>query len=96
MKLFFDDLELPRLARTISGSVAEKKLQRAGYTRFGASTNLSVIRSLRNALGRRIALRAAVKRNFDELKGELASLGTEQGDRLLEHGYRRVLVIEVR
>jgi len=84
MKLFFDDLELPRLARTISGSVAEKKLQRAGYTRFGASTNLSVIRSLRNALGRRIALRAAVKRQFDELKGELASLGTEQGDRLLE------------
>ena len=92
MKLFFDDLELPRLARTISGSVAEKKLQRAGYTRFGASTNLSVIRSLRNALGRRIALRAAVKRQFDELKGELASLGTEQGDRLLEREiseYRR-------
>ena len=85
MKLFFDDLELPRLARTISGSVAEKKLQRAGYTRFGAATNLSVIRSLRNALGRRIALRAAVKRQFDEFKGELASLGTDQGDRLLEH-----------
>ncbi len=86
MKLFFDDLELPRLARTIAGSVAEKKLQRAGYTRFGASTNLSVIRSLRNALGRRIALRAAVKRQFDEAKAELASLSLEpdRSDRLLD------------
>ena len=86
MKLFFDDLELPRLARTIAGSVAEKKLQRAGYTRFGASTNLSVIRSLRNALGRRIALRAAVKRQFDAAKAELASVSLEpdRSDRLLE------------
>ena len=85
MKLFFDDLELPRLARTLAGSVAEKKLQRAGYIRYGASTNLSVVRSLRNALGRRIALRAAVKRQFDEPRAELASLATEQGDCLLEH-----------
>ena len=36
MKMFLDDLELPRLARTITGGVAENKLQRAGYTRFGA------------------------------------------------------------
>jgi uncharacterized sporulation protein YeaH/YhbH (DUF444 family) len=86
MKLFFDDLELPRLARTIAGSVAEKKLQRAGYTRHGASTNLSVVRSLRNALGRRIALRAAVKRQFDQAKAELASLSLEpdRGDKLLQ------------
>ena len=86
MKLFFDDLELPRLARTIAGSVAESKLQRAGYTRFGAATNLSVIRSLRNALSRRIALRAAVKRQFDEAKAGLASLSLEsdRGDKLLD------------
>ena len=88
MKLFFDDLELPRLARSITGSVADPKLQRAGYTRYGASTNLSVVRSLRNALGRRIALRAAVKRQFDQAKAELATLSLEKEsnrlDRLME------------
>ena len=88
MKLFFDDLELPRLARSITGSVADLKFQRAGYTRYGASTNLSVVRSLRNALGRRIALRAAVKRQFDQAKAELATLSLEKEsnrlDRLME------------
>ena len=88
MKLFFDDLELPRLARSITGSVADLKFQRAGYTRYGASTNLSVVRSLRNALGRRIALRAAVKRQFDHAKAELATLSLEKEsnrlDRLME------------
>jgi uncharacterized protein len=86
MKLFFDDLELPRLARSVAGMVAERKLQRAGYTRYGASTNLSVVRSLRNALARRIALRAGVRRQFHEAKAELDSLSLESGrlDRLLQ------------
>src|SRR3954468_3541761 len=78
MKLFFDDLELPNMARTVAGVVAEKKLQRAGYIRYGASTNLSVVRSLRNALARRIALRAAVNRQFHAAKAELASLSLEK------------------
>ncbi len=74
MKLFFDDLELPNLARNITGNVADRKLQRSGYTRHGAAANLSVVRSLRYALGRRIALRAAVKRQFDTARAELATL----------------------
>ncbi len=74
MKLFFDDLELPNLARNITGSVADRKLQRSGFTRYGAAANLSVVRSLRHALGRRIALRAAVKRQFDTARAELATL----------------------
>ena len=87
MKLFFDDLELPRLARTVVGTVAERKLQRAGYIRYGASTNLSVVRSLRNALARRIALRAPLKRQLAERQSALAALSldneSEQLDQLL-------------
>ena len=78
MKLFFDDLELPNLARNITGSVADRKLKRAGYTRHGAATNLSVVRSLRNALGRRIALRAGVKRQFEENKAQIEALSLEK------------------
>lgn len=84
MKLFFDDLELPNLARNITGSVADRKLKRAGFTRYGAATNLSVVRSLRNALGRRIALRAGVKRQYDNARAELATLSLEHDSKRLE------------
>jgi hypothetical protein len=71
MEIFFDDLELPRMLRTAMGEVREKKLQRAGYTPSGSPTNLSVTRSLRNALGRRIALTAAPRRRLAELEARL-------------------------
>ena len=78
MKLFFDDLELPRLARTVAGVIAERKLQRAGYIRHGASTNLAVVRSLRNALARRIALRAPLKRQLALKAAELTDAPAEE------------------
>ena len=68
MQLFFDDLELPRLARTAMGEIRQNKMQRAGYTPNGSPTNLSVARSLRNALGRRIALTASARRELAELE----------------------------
>ena len=42
MELFFDDLELPHLSRTEVGDIVEFKMQRAGYTRQGSPTNLSI------------------------------------------------------
>ena len=68
MEIFFDDLELPNMIRTTVGDIREKKLQRAGYTQSGAPTNLSVPRSLRNALGRRIALTASARKQLAELE----------------------------
>lgn len=85
MNLFFDDLELPRLVRNVVGGVCEYKMQRAGFTRHGASTNLSVIRSLRNALARRIALAAPLKRELAAKQLELSNLdsgGGQHADRL--------------
>lgn len=74
MELFFDDLELPHLTRTQVGDIVEYKMQRAGYTRQGSPTNLSIARSLRNALGRRIALSSRPRRELQELKERLAAL----------------------
>ena len=71
MNLFFDDLELPRMARTTVGNIYESKPQRAGYTREGAPTNLSVARTMRSALGRRIALTGAARRELAELEARL-------------------------
>lgn len=68
MALFFDDLELPHLVRNVLGEVREYKMQRAGYTPSGVPANLSVTRSLRQALARRIALQAPLKRELAELR----------------------------
>ncbi|HOA92579.1 MAG TPA: YeaH/YhbH family protein [Quisquiliibacterium sp.] len=73
MQIFFDDLELPRLARTTLGEIRRQKMQRAGYTQTGSPTNLSVQRSLRNALGRRIALTGAARRRLAELDAQHAA-----------------------
>ncbi len=77
MEIFFDDLELPHLIRTQVGDIVEYKMQRAGYTRQGSPTNLSVPRSLRNALGRRIALAGTPRRELIELEARLAALGLD-------------------
>ncbi|EIT70362.1 MULTISPECIES: YeaH/YhbH family protein [Hydrocarboniphaga] len=68
MNLFFDDLELPHLIRNVVGDVREFKMQRAGYTPSGVPANLSVTRSLRQALARRIALESPLKKQLAELK----------------------------
>ena len=68
MQLFFDDLELPRLTRTQMGEMRQTRMQRAGYTPNGSPTNLSVSRSLRNALGRRLALTAGARRELAGLR----------------------------
>ncbi|AHV94855.1 YeaH/YhbH family protein [Bordetella holmesii] len=56
LHLFFDDLELPHLVRTQLGDVSQKKWQRSGYTTTGSPSLLSVNRTLRASLSRRVAL----------------------------------------
>ncbi len=57
MNYFFDDLALPRLIRTqLLADVPEWKVRRAGYVSEGNPTSLHVVRSMRVALGRRIAM----------------------------------------
>jgi uncharacterized sporulation protein YeaH/YhbH (DUF444 family) len=62
MQIFFDDLELPNLARTEMGHTERKRSVRAGYSKSGVPSNLSVIRTLRQSLARRIALGGGIAR----------------------------------
>ena len=87
MALFFDDLELPHLVRNALGEVKDFKWQRAGYTPTGVPSNLSVTRSLRQAMARRIALTAPLKRELALLEGEG---GHEEEVEVLEQRIRRV------
>ena len=80
MQIFFEDLALPHLVRTQIGENPEWKSHRAGYSHDGTPNNLSVVRSMRGALGRRIALGTAAKRELHEkqaLLEQLMRLGVE-------------------
>jgi uncharacterized protein len=83
MNLFFDDLELPHLVRNALGDVKEFKWRRAGYTPSGVPANLSVPRSLRNAMARRIALTAPLRRELVQLEERGEAEGPAAAERLL-------------
>lgn len=73
MQYFFDDLALPHLVRTqLLPDAPEWKTHRAGFVSEGTPTNLHVVRSMRVALSRRIALGGETRRQLRELEAQLA------------------------
>ena len=56
LDLFLEDLELPDLAKRQVLGVEETQPVRAGYRSSGPPSSLSVARTMRNSLSRRIAL----------------------------------------
>ncbi len=73
MQYFFDDLALPHLVRTqLLPDAPEWKSRRAGFISEGTPTNLHVVRSMRVALSRRIALGGDTRRRLHELELQLA------------------------
>jgi uncharacterized protein len=74
MQVFFEDLALPHLTRTQLAEVPEWKYHRAGFTSDGTPNNLHVVRSMRGAIGRRIAIGAGSRRELRELEEELEAL----------------------
>ena len=74
MQIFFEDLALPDLQRTQIADTPEWKSQRAGFSSDGTPNNLHVVRSLRGAIGRRIALGSNARSELIELEARLIEL----------------------
>lgn len=74
MNYFFEDLELPNLVKTQLTSISDFRSQRAGYTIAGTPTNIHVLRSMRGAIGRRIAVGAKSRRRLKEAEAEMHEL----------------------
>ena len=70
MQIFFDDLELPNLARTEMGPAERRKSIRAGYAKAGTPANLAVIRTLTQSLARRVALGGGLTREMHAVEAE--------------------------
>jgi uncharacterized sporulation protein YeaH/YhbH (DUF444 family) len=78
--LFLDDLELPDLAKRKLAEAESEGLHRAGYATSGSPANISVGRTVRLALARRVALRRPRRETIEELEAELA--GCDEASRI--------------
>lgn len=80
LDVLFDDLELPNLVKTTLKETKIVSYRRAGYTTAGSPTNIAIVRTMRHALGRRIALNRPKQDDIDTLYARLADLPEEKVD----------------
>ncbi|HEX3884263.1 MAG TPA: YeaH/YhbH family protein [Stellaceae bacterium] len=71
LDLFFEDLELPDLVKKSLKDTTAVDLHRAGYTVTGSPSNLSVPRTMRNSMARRIALHRPKLSDIEALQARL-------------------------
>ena len=74
LELYFEDLELPDMVKKELAKITAYKTIRAGVTNSGIPSNINVLRSMRQATGRRIALASPYKRELKRLQKELTQL----------------------
>jgi uncharacterized protein len=74
LDLFFEDLELPDLVKRTLTDEATTRPRRAGISVTGSPGNLNVGRTMRNALGRRIALRRPGENRVRDLQERVLEL----------------------
>ena len=78
LDFMFSDLELPNLVKKQLKEASEFSLRRGGYTKAGSPEKLNIVRSLRSAHARRIALSGKERRRVRELRRELEPLEAEE------------------
>ena len=74
LEYMFDNLELPNLVRKQLQDINEFEIRQAGFTSAGSPDRLNIIRSLRAAHARRIALSGGDRRKIRRLKKELREM----------------------
>jgi uncharacterized sporulation protein YeaH/YhbH (DUF444 family) len=74
LDLFFEDLELPDLVKKDMVSVENYVMKRAGFSVDGNPSRLNILRSMKQAKSRRIALRSPKKKAIEALEAELELL----------------------
>lgn len=74
MEFFFQDLALPDLVKKQLAAVPEVKRTRAGFVSQGNPSNLHVVRSMKQAIGRRLAMASGPREALREAEEELEDL----------------------
>ena len=74
LDIFFEDLELPDLLKKSLKQTTAFRNARAGFSVEGTPSNLSLVRTMRNSLARRIGLRRPKTAEVRELEEKIAAL----------------------
>jgi uncharacterized sporulation protein YeaH/YhbH (DUF444 family) len=84
LNVFFEDLALPNLVKNQLTGMEEWKTVRAGFTADGTPANINIVRSLRGALARRVALAAPTLQELSEEEDALDTLleSEEEGNEI--------------
>jgi uncharacterized sporulation protein YeaH/YhbH (DUF444 family) len=88
--LFLEDLELPDLAKRKVVDAEALSWSRAGYSVSGSPANLALMRTVRNSLSRRIALKRPKVGDIAKLRDEIAALDATARDPNAEEDERRI------
>lgn len=91
LDFLFEDLELPNLVKRQLQGIESFKYVRAGVVNEGNPANINIVRSMRQATSRRIALTSASRRRLRTLEKQLAEL--QEQDPILRDK-NRVLALE--
>jgi uncharacterized sporulation protein YeaH/YhbH (DUF444 family) len=80
LDMFLEDLELPELAKKKLTSGEAQGVRQAGYSTSGSPSALSIGRTMRNSMSRRIALKRPRGEDMLKLEEEIARLEALPGD----------------
>lgn len=76
LEIYFDDLELPDLVKKDLAKISTPKTVRAGVTTTGIPANINVLRSMKQATGRRLAFMSIYKKRLKILEEQLKEIDT--------------------
>ncbi len=84
LDFFFEDLALPDLIKTTLKDTNIFKPKRAGYTTVGSPVNMNIVRSMRNAIGRQMALQTPYIEELARLEKKLLKCKSEKERKEIE------------
>lgn len=97
LDIFLEDLELPDLMKKTVSRTESTTPERSGFATSGAPANISLLRTMRNSLSRRIALRRPSNEELEKLRSEIAELERSEPDgKRLEEARVRLAFLERR
>lgn len=81
LEFLFDELELPNLVKKQLKSTIQMEYHKAGFKAWGTPAQLDLVRSMKNALGRRIGLNRPKDEEIEELERQIQDING-----VLNHG----------
>lgn len=73
LDIVFEDLELPDMIKRSEKAAMTWRKERAGFKTDGNPSQLDLVRSMKNSIGRRLAMRTPLEHEIEQLEAALAS-----------------------